>query len=152
MAAQDNSSAELMQLLQNKLRPTPEDASSICPRYVYPDRKLAKIWIGNASFTGDACCTVRDARYSAAQKAVDAFAGKTEQEIRQMCGLPLRNRVQEVDDIRDQLRCLRQRSNAELGGQARSVGLTAIGKVYQRIDALEQTLRDLGLAPAGRMD
>jgi len=146
MAAIENPSAVLMQLLQDKLRPTPADANSISPRYVYPERKVATIWIGMTSFTGEPCGTVREARYSASQKAVDAFAGKTEQQIRDMCGLPPRSSVDEVDRIRDQLRSLRQRSNAELGGEARSVGLTAIGKVYQRIDALERTLRDLGLA------
>ena len=140
-----NSVSELNELLQAKLRPTDANANLIRPSYVFPHRNEAVVWVGHKQFAGQPSASPREARNSAADAALAVLRGKTEHEIRTLCHLPQRERLEMVDRVRDCLRELKQLSQNQLTGNARKEANKAVGLTYNTIQGLEERLLRLGI-------
>ena len=105
------------------------------------------VTIGELSWTGHPSHSCLAAKDSAAAEALQDLENWNETEIRELCGLPPRIHIVEVDYIRDVLKTLKGRTNAAwIEEDARRLILQQIRNVYPSIDQLEKTMREYGVS------
>lgn len=115
--------------------------------YTYANGR-ASVRLGSAVWDGEPSPDWRQARDSAAAKALQNLRNQTEIQIRDVCGLPARPKLRETDEIRGLLSQLRIRMETcpELPDLVRAEVKRILGNAYSSIDDAERLLRSNGLA------
>lgn len=133
---------DLHLFLQSYLRENPSFLFRDVPVNRFQRRVI--LTIGVQSFIGTSPTSAVAARNNAAQNALNRVRSMTDEgELRSFLGLRARASLAEFDNIRDQLRSVKQRIKA--GVADRRTANREVGLLYEKLDSVERRLMYLGL-------
>ena len=107
----------------------------------------ATVQLGHISWEGAPARNLRDAKDYAAAAALADLEPRNEDEIRELCGLPPRNRVSELDHIRDTLKVIKRRvKDSWITTYNKKKVMRKMGDFYVAVDTLERVMRQNGVS------
>jgi len=124
----------LYEILQKQCR------ESIKLRYRGCGHNCVILTVGSKEWKSDTCQNYLEAKENVAQKVCHDLMLKTEQQIRLLLGLSIRNSLTEVDSIRNSLRLLKIKIRRYTSPDDERTAWKKLVCIYPLIDQIESTL------------